>query len=87
MSESASMIYKFKIQWSTLYFDIVNGDDLLIEVGKELGRIFSEIAKSNPDLDLKNLIDGVFTKYKSTRIERVYDDESLKLLIIYEYCK
>lgn len=87
MSESASMIYKFKIQWSTLYFDVVNGDDLLIEVGKELGRIFSEIAKSNPDLDLKNLIDGVFTKYKSTRIERVYDDESLKLLIIYEYCK
>ncbi len=86
LGEIATDIYRLKNEWQSLYLDIVQEKEIHSLVAKEIRRLLIELSKGS-SLDKRELFLEALSKYKSTRVENVYSDDSIRLMVIYEYCK
>lgn len=74
-------IVKIKEHWKSFYLELVSSDNLNIKIREKMKSYVLESKATS----LNILLIDCLSKYKMNRIETIYDDEYLTLVIVYAY--
>lgn len=80
------IVRRMKHHWQRFQIDLMGGVKISIQVKDKVALMVDNYAIENEDSELKKLIDDILENYKNTRIENIYSDEELKVIILNEVC-